>query len=898
MRIEDIRFNGLKNAIGLSGEPFGLSFNVTDTESKSYESCTIEVMEDDSKLVIDGSPIRENIINFSMNRRTLYHCKIAVIGDNGDKAEESTSFETGKMDEPWQAKWIGCRPDCHPMFSKRFSLDSKVIKARLYICGMGLFKASINGLPVGNDVLSPGISDFREELEYKTYDVTDYLTDENNIEVILGKGWYMGRYGLAGGKENNFGESFQLICELHVDLDDGSHVIIPSDASWSCESSSILDSGIYLGEIVDETKKGKSLDYSIIEEKRRLVGYTGSSAAEVQFIAPIGIETDSNNDIIIDFGQNMAGHVQFRSIFEKGKKLELDFAETLKDGAFYNGNYRTAEARFVYTSDGIQRLVKPLFTYYGFRYCRVRGATLEGVRAMDVKAVCISADLTRTGFFSCGNEKVNRLYENAFWSQLSNFIDLPTDCPQRDERLGWTGDAQVFCPTACYNMDTRPFYTRFLKHLRKDQIRNGGGIGNYIPKLDFLSGFSQVWGDAGTFIPDTLSLFYANRHEYHNEFEMMSDWIHWCVDNMVDSAGLVRGHMQFGDWLALDGSTEQSFKGGTDDDFVASVYFYASTLKTVEMAERLGCYSSEFKMIAERSRKAILDEYFSKTGRLCIDTQTGYIIALRFNIYVDRDKIIEGLKRRLQNDCYRIKCGFVGAPVMLQVLSDNGMGEIAMKMLLNEDRPGWLHCVNLGATTIWERWNSIGEDGNIAENGMNSLNHYAFGNVVQFLYENLAGIKPIESGFAKVRIKPIIDARIGEVHCLYKSVAGIYQVDWNINDDGSATVVVNIPFGCCAVVELEGYNDISVSAGRHVFSIHAGQDLRCIYNGESFLKELVDNPNTRTILEKGCPQLLAMAKGEEERTLTLNRIKSMPFLGIEASVCDDLISAISQVKCC
>ena len=907
MRVNNIKINGMKNPIGYDFDTISITYAVEDfsNEEAKNRNSIFEVLisdkEDFSKVLFSHkSEIPEKIETvLELSSRTRYYVGVSI---DGKGVEASAWFETGKCKENWSAKWIGTAETdtFHPIFRRQYCLSEEIKKARLYICGLGLYEAYINGNRVGNEYLSPGIYDYSEELQYQTYDVTEYVGRTNDIQVLLGKGWYMGRFGLEG-QDKIFGDRFQMIAELHIELASGKTVVIESDEEYCYYGSDIEESGIYDGEIYNHClyrkKENREKKAVLIDEKRPLVARVGVPVVEKASVPVKEIIRTAKGETVLDFGQNMAGYVSFKSNFPEGTRISLKFGEVMQNGNFYNDNYRTALARFEYVSGGSEEEVWPHFTFFGFRYVCVEGWIGE-VNPDDFTAHVIYSDLERTGYFKCSNKKINRLYENAFWSQCSNFIDMPTDCPQRDERMGWTGDAQVFAPAASFNMDTRPFFGKFLYDLRKEQKKLSGGIPNYIPNSGNLSGCSFVWGDAGTFIPDTLSKMYDNQSDYEFNYELMKDWCDYCTRTHMKEDYLVQGAFGFGDWLALDGVTEQSMRGGTDDDYIASVYLYASLDKTSKMARKLGLSedSQKYSELSEKVKNAILYEYFTATGHLCIDTQAAYLIALRFGLYRDIDVLKADLDKRFKRDGYRIRCGFVGAPALCQILAENGMEKEAYHFLFNEEFPGWLYEVNHGATTIWERWNSLNEDGKLSGTGMNSLNHYAYGTVIEFLYSYVCGIKPAEDGFRKATIKPLINGRLKYAEASYDSIYGKYCCKWSLSEDGKINVHVEVPYGCTANLILPGRDEELIAGGKYDFDYFAEKNPLKIYDRDTLLGEIVKDEKAADILNRLVPQAIFLGNGDlEGKTTKLGDLPYMFYLGIDVAKAIEAVDLISDI---
>ncbi|MDO4978379.1 MAG: family 78 glycoside hydrolase catalytic domain [Eubacteriales bacterium] len=692
MRINNIKINGMTNPIGYDFDTLSITYSVSDysvEEAKALHSVfevIISDKEDFSKVLFSHkSNIPEKIeTTLKMEPRTRYYVGVSV---DGDKVVNPSWFETGKCNEPWSAKWISTQENdtFHPIFRKQYYSTEDIKKARLYICGLGLYEAYINGNRVGNEYLSPGLYDYSTELQYQTFDVTSYMGRTNDIQILLGKGWYMGRFGLEG-KDRLFGNRFQVLAELHIEFESGKTTVISTDEEYSYYGSDIEESGIYDGEIYNhclyKKKENDEKKAILIDEKRPVIARVGVPVVEKETIPVKEIIHTPKRETVLDFGQNMAGYVSFKSKVPEGTKIVLKFGEVLQNDCFYNDNYRTAKSTFEYVSGGFEEDVWPHFTFFGFRYVCVEGWHGE-INPEDFIAHVIYSDLERTGYFHCSNEKINKLYQNAFWGQCSNFIDMPTDCPQRDERMGWTGDAQVFATAASFNMDTRIFYQKFLHDLRNEQRKLSGGIPNYIPSMGTLAGCCFVWGDAGTFIPDTLSKMYDNQSDYQNYYELMKDWCEYCLQIHLKEDHLVHGAFGFGDWLALDGVTEQSMRGGTNDDYISSVYLCTSLCKTSKMAYTLGKVEDgrKYADLSEEIKEAILNEYFTASGHLCVDTQAAYLIALRFGIYRDIEVLKADLTKRFKRDGYRIRCGFVGAPVLCQILAENGMEKEAYHWL-------------------------------------------------------------------------------------------------------------------------------------------------------------------------------------------------------------------------
>ena len=928
MKITNVRINGIENPVGFAYDYLLCSWNVEEAQGKKQTNAVIEVSEskDFAKILYkkEAADLKQNgeKLDVELKPRTTYYYRVTVTTDAGECAiSDIATFETGKMDEAWTGKWIApAKEDTfHPVLEKTFAVEKEVKRARLYMTGVGLFEAYLDGTKIGEEYLAPYINDYESGIQVLTFPMEESLKEakEYTLSVMLGKGWYMGTFGL-GMSEKNYGSQMAAIGELYLEYEDGTEGIIATDASWNYYGSDIEDSGIYFGEILNrqlwdgkenEKKPVKVLEHPEEQTETKnlstehLLDRLSLPVIEKETIAVQDIIYTPAEEIVLDMGQNFAGFVEFKANFPKGTKVVLDFGEILQQGNFYNKNYRDAKSQFVYISDGREEVVRPHFTFFGFRYVRVTGWPGE-LDKEDFIGKVIYSDIRRTGSIETSDAKINRLYQNTVWGLKSNFIDMPTDCPQRSERLGWTGDAQVFAPTASYHMDTRAFFHKFIKDLRDEQKVLDGGMPNFLPNIGHTEKAGSVWGDIATFLPNTLYTYFGNEEEMEYCYPLMKDWV-----DFIDRGDAARGERKylfdfmdtFGDWLALDGPTPTSVKGSTNDTFISSVYYYRSAQIVRQMAELLNKAEDavHYCELEEKIKQAVLDEFFTPTGRLAIDTQAAYVIALKFKVYLDRERIVEQFKARLKQDMYQIKCGFVGAPLLCTVLAEAGEYELAYDFLLKEGFPSWLYSVNLGATTVWERWNSVMPDGTISDTGMNSLNHYAYGSVMEFVYAYVAGIRPLEAGFKKVVIAPHPDVRIPEIACSYDSASGRYVCNWKIEKDGTFTVHVEVPFNCEAVVELPGYEkeQMTLLAGSYDFSYEPKEDLRKPYGRNTTLARLAKDGQAMGILGKYTPALAGIAaSGDPEMGAnSLEDLSHMGFLPFDPAALEMAIAEISEI---
>lgn len=913
MKIENIKINGIHEPVGYAFNTVRVSWRVAETSAKAAQNAAVEIAADAAfeTVLAKAEGDLDNactVLEVSLAPRTRYFVRVTVMAGGGT-ASGTTYFETAKMDEPWQGQWITPQPEdaFHPEFCREFDLTGEVKAARLYISGLGLYTARLNGEAFTDEVLTPYYSDYKTEVQYQTFDLTDRLAAENTLAVELGNGWYKGHFGLAFA-ENNFGDKFQLIAELHILYADGREEVIATDETWRYRGGDTTLSDIYNGETIDRTLWAEQenpwkvpaiggIEGKLVE--RYSLPVVPQEALPVKKV----IHTPAG-ETVLDFGQNFAGYVEVDADLPRGMTFVLDFGEILQDGNFYHDNYRRAESRFKYISGGKPELVRPRFTYFGFRYVRVSGFSREHFDPKIFTGRALYSQMDRTGSIETGHAKLNQLFSNVLWGQRSNFIDFPTDCPQRDERLGWTGDAQVFCGTASYNMDTAAFYAKFLHDLRVEQEKLSGAVPSDIPVFDFMAGSgTAVWGDIGTFLPTVLYRHFGDKEALKTHYPMMRDWVDW-----IDRGDTARHYLfdykdQLADWLALDGRTEQSFKGGTDESYIASNYYAMSAKMTAEAAEVLGYGedAARFNALYEKIRAAVLKEYFTSTGRLAVDTQTAYMVALYSGIYPEKARITAGLRERLYKDCYKLKCGFTGGPIFCRVLAENGMEDVALHFLLQEDFPGWMHCIDLGATTIWERWNSVLDDGRLSGTAMNSLNHYAFGSVMEYVYRDVAGITPLAPGFKRARIAPLVSARLGHMKASYVSVHGEYRVEWELHSDGSVHMLVKVPFGCTAEVCLPKHPEsacMEVNAGTWEWTYTPTENLLALYSETSLLKEMVNDPRAMQVIGETAPMLAGMLKSGDVEMLNENvtTLREKFFMGFTAELCDTLAQKLGSIN--
>ncbi|ADQ07902.1 alpha-L-rhamnosidase [Caldicellulosiruptor hydrothermalis 108] len=839
IRVEEIRCEYKENPIGIDILRPKFSWKLMSEEYNIYQTAYRILVAKDPKfenVVWDSGKINSNQsvhIEYdgpSLESRTRYYYKIKVWDNKGNESEWSpiNFWEMGILDKKeWIAKWISPRenpenPEACPYIRKEFLLKKNIKWARVYVSSLGMYELHLNGLRVGDWYFTPGWTSYHKRIQYQTYDVTSFLrVGKNAIGVILGPGWYKG-YLTWEKVKNIYGERLALILQLHIQYEDGDEEIIITDNNWKFAYGPILMSEIYDGEIYDANLEEEGWDlpnfndnkWENVEEieysKEVLIAQESLPVRKIEELKLISLIRTPANQLVIDMGQNMVGWVRFKVSGQKGEKVVLKHAEILdKDGNFYTENLRKAKQTIEYTLKGNEvEIFEPHFTYQGFRYVLVENYPGE-VNLENFTGIVIHTDLEITGYFRCSDELINKLQHNIVWGQKGNFVDIPTDCPQRDERLGWTGDAQVFMRTACFNMNVAPFFTKWLHDLKVEQFSNGG-MPFVIPDVLYVlpnrenKHSSSGWGDAVVICPWTLYLCYGDKRILEELYENMKAWIEY-IRKQGENEYLWNTGFHFGDWLALDAS-EGSYTGSTPRDLIATAFYAYSTSLLVKSAKVLGKnedaekYTKLYSKIVESFRK----EFVRPDGQLIADTQTAYVLALMFDLIEEKHKkkAITRLVQLIEENNYHLTTGFLSTPYLCHVLTKYGYVDIAYKLLLQKDYPSWLYQILKGATTIWEHWDGIKEDGSLWDPAMNSFNHYAYGSIGDWLYRVVAGIDTSEEkpGYKHILIKPYPQA-FQFVEAQYNSINGLIKVFWE-NKKNEFYMKVHIPPNTSASIYL------------------------------------------------------------------------------------------------
>ena len=714
-----------------------------------------------------------------------------------------------------RSEWIkGCEKNLRggTVYLKNFRCAAKAEKAMLEITALGVYEAKLNGERIGDFILAPGWTSYLNRLQVQSYDVTDMLKTENSLEVTVGQGWR----AIANKRDGSDFLGYRdtaLIAELTLVYADGSTESIVTDSSWTARESKLRYTNIYDGDIYDATFKAGSARHCICVdlEKDMLIPQEGEKIVEQERMPALQVIKTPAGETVIDFGQNMTGYVEFRIKGTPGAQATISHGETLdRDGNFYNANYRSADAQIKFVCDGEEHIYKSALTFFGFRYIRLENWPDE-IKKENFTAVVVHSDIRRTGYFECSDEAVNKLFKNIMWGQKGNFLDVPTDCPQRDERLGWTGDAQVFVRTASLNFDVERFFKKWLRDLAADQGRDGC-VPHVIPNISDNMGGSSAWSDAAVICPWEIYRTYGDKKILEDQFDSMKAWIDWMRERSEN--GRRSGGSHFGDWLGLD-SPEGSYKGATPEDLIATAYYKYSTELFIKAAHALGRDVAEYENIPAEAAKAFRREYM-ENGRVKNATQTACVLALYFDITDDRAATATQLNELVKRAGH-LETGFVGTPYLLHALSDNGYAETAYDLLLRREYPSWLYPISKGATTVWEHWDGIKPDGTMWSTDMNSFNHYAYGAVADWMYGAAAGINsdPDRPGFEHIIFRPVTDRRLDFVKASIDTRRGTVASEWR-RENGRIKYIFTVPEGCCASVIIGGEKH-EVGAGTHEF---------------------------------------------------------------------------------
>ncbi|MEO2134335.1 family 78 glycoside hydrolase catalytic domain [Microbacterium sp.] len=718
----------------------------------------------------------------------------------------------------------------------RFMIERDVTRAVLFWTALGVAEPTVNGAPVSDDVLSPGWTAYRDRLVHESVDVTALLRDgENELAATIAGAWYTEKYGFFTFTDRVYGDQPSWLAQLRVTYADGtSATLAATGPGWEATGDGpVVDSGIYAGEHQDLRR---SLDDAVWTSARvgaaARPGYENVPVPEPRIAPPVRrIETlpvaevlaSPSGATILDFGQNLVGRLRIRARGAAGTRIVIRHAEVLDAGELALRPLRNAEATATFDLSGGDDVLESRFSFYGFRYAQITGLDVDPA---DIEAVVLHSDLARTGWFSASDPLVEKLHENVRWGMRGNFLSIPTDCPQRDERLGWTGDIQVFAPTATFLYDCDGFLTSWLRDLAHEQNRDGGIVPVVVPAaLPSFAGGGPVaaWGDAATVVPSVLWQRFGDRDVLAAQYPSMRAWVE-AVRRDAGDSGLWAGRMQLGDWLDPAAPPDKPGKAKVDADIVASAYFARSLRQVADAAALLGHDedAETYGTLAEAARRAFTAEYVTPAGRMMSDAPTAYALALQFDLVVDADTRA-ALGRRLaalvREGGYRIGTGFVGTPLVADALTATGHVDAAERLLLQTQCPSWLYPITQGATTVWERWDSLLPDGSVNPGEMTSFNHYALGAVADWLHRSVAGLAPAAPGYRRLRIAPRPLSALTRASARHLTPYGEAAVSWR-RDGDSIVVTATVPANTTADIDLPGIA-ATVGPGSHEWRVAA-----------------------------------------------------------------------------
>ncbi len=856
--ITGLKVDNLAEPIGIASAQPRFSWR-TETDLQNFQQKAYHIqLFDQMELVWDsGSVESSESVNVEGCPRlaglTRYRWRVAVLHDDAWYDSAETFFETGMLNKIWQGLWIagihnGEVKQPLNYLRKGFVLEKPVVSARLYSTALGVYDCSVNGRLVSDECFAPGWTDYFFRVQHQSYDVTGLLQQgKNAIGVRLGEGWYAGTISRRrNSNKPSYGSHPVFRAELHVVFTDGDTLVIPTDNTWLCSiGGPVRSSDIYDGEEYDasfdlgqwNTPDYPNQGWSRCLPKNRRISIVGISAPPVrrtQWLDPVEIQDinpslwkrepnipDPRRLSIIDFGQNLVGRVKFRIKLQDGELITIRHGEMLEAGGnLFLDNLRSARAAIKITGNGEWIEYEPLFTFFGFRYLQITNLP-EDFDPKTMQAGVIHSDLERTGYFSCSDQCINQLYENQLWSNRGNYLDIPTDCPQRDERLGWLADAWIFADTASYNFNVAGFFEKYLADVNLS--RTGyGEYPQYAPFFavnhldaeyfgtDYYKGHSG-WADGAVICPWIMYLKYNDKRLLTAYYENMRNWI-WFQE--ANSNHLIRRCCVWRDWL--------NHEDATSEELISTAFFAYGTHLMVKIAAVLDKAEdeTEFCGLWNRIRTAFCKTFIKENGLLKENSQTAALLTLAFDLAEERHRagILEQLTGNIVKRGYRLSTGFLGTAFLLPVLSRFNCHELAGKLLEQKEFPSWLYPVLQGATTIWERWDGYTLEKGILSQPMNSFNHYAYGAVASYLYGNVGGIQPDETapGWRRFILAPMPVGTLSSAETIFDSPYGRIKTAWQ-SKNGKVDLVVTVPPNTNAILQLPGKPEEIVGSGEYRF---------------------------------------------------------------------------------
>lgn len=825
----------------------------SDKRDVRQEAYRLQIAEEDQfrnclydSGTVYSSESQHHVPELALESLKKYYVRVRVRTEHGEIStwSEPASFLTGLVENEWEAKFISAdseedaRNSKGTYVRKEFTIQGKIRQAYLCSTALGLYEVYLNGRRVGKDQLAPGFTSYRKHLVYQTYDVSGMLEEgENAIGAMLGAGWYKGKMGFIE-RYNIYGSRSAFLGQLMIQYEDGTVQMVVTDDSWKGKDSPVIFAEIYDGEIYDASKEvegwnkpglkvnGWKRTEEIPFDMEVLTAQPSARTAEIEALPATRVFRTPQGDMVVDFGQNLTGWICVTAAGKKGDMIELNCFEVLdKDGNVYTDNLDGAkqQIRYIFAEDKTVAY-HPRFTFQGFQYAKITSYP-GNPETENFTAYAVHSDMEMTGKFTCSNQDINQLQHNILWGMKGNFIDIPTDCPQRDERLGWTGDAQIFCRTASYLMNTYHFYKKWLRDVEADQTAEGG-IPHVIP--DIISGYEEsnwllsqgthsaaAWADVAVIMPWVLYQTFGDTEILKIQYDSMKKWIGFMRAHAVDYIWNYK--LQFGDWVALD-AEEGSYFGATPNDLTCTAYFAYTTGLFVKICGVLGKTKEkeEYQKLYNKIVRKYQKTFFLPDGTMTVQTQTAHIVSLYFGLVPEEYKqaVAAGLIKLLEKENGHLVTGFVGTPYFCHALSENGYIKEAYDLLLKDDFPSWLYQVRMGATTIWEHWDGIKPDGSMWSPNMNSFNHYAYGAVGEWLYRVCTGIEIDESnpGYRHTIFQPHPGGGFTYAEGVYESIYGTVRSKWSVDGD-SVTLEVEIPVNTTGTIMIEAARKIQEADG-------------------------------------------------------------------------------------
>ncbi|MGC0379084.1 family 78 glycoside hydrolase catalytic domain [Streptomyces sp. SAI-229] len=754
------------------------------------------------------------------------------------------------MNHHWTARVVsprmpvpaeGARPAA--LLRSEFTARTAVRSARLLVTALGVYELELNGTTVGDHVLAPGWTSYRHRHRYQSFDVTPLVREGRNAwGAHLADGWYRGLLGFNGGTRDIYGERTGLLAELHLEYADGTTGTVTTGDGWRWSPGPVLATGLYEGEEYDARRERAGFSEAGFDDSAwqpadvvdfdTTVLFPADSppVRRIEHLAPVAVTTSPTGRTVLDFGQNLVGRLRVRVRGEAGRTVTLRHAEVLEDGDLCTRPLRHAVAtdRYVLRGDPAGEEWEPRFTFHGFRYADVEGWPGD-LDPADVTAVVVHSDLRRTGWFSCSDASLNRLHENVVWGMRGNFVDVPTDCPQRDERLGWTGDVQVFAPTAAFLHDVRDFLRSWLRDLAADQGADERRVPPvFSPDIPVITPVPippgnppmAGWCDAAVVVPWVLYERYGDTEVLRAQYPSMRAWVD-AVDRLAGPDRIWGEGFQFGDWLDPTAPADDPGRAMTSSALVATAYFAHSARLLARTAEVLDDHDDAVRhhTLADAVRDAFLARFHAGGGRLTEETQTAYALALCFRLIEDDTERAEAGRRLaalVAERGHRIGTGFLGTPLVCDALTGTGHVDTAYRLLTQRACPSWLYQVDMGATTVWERWDSMLPDGSVNPGEMTSFNHYALGAVADWMHRTVAGLAPAEPGYRRLLVRPRPGGDLTWARAEHETPYGRAGAGWSREGDRLRVDVV-VPPDVTALVDLPGAEPVEAGPGRHTF---------------------------------------------------------------------------------